>query len=56
MIASIMYKVCDCIYQVLQPIYMSPPPVRKIGNKLNADLIRNGTFPTVLAHLMGNIS
>ena len=31
-------------------------PVRKIGNKLNTDLIRNGTSPTVLAHWMGNIS
>ena len=32
------------------------PPVRKIGNKLNTDLLWNGTFPTVLAHWMGNIS
>ena len=24
-IASIVYEVCDSIYQVLQPIYMTPP-------------------------------
>ena len=44
-IPQIVYDVCDSIYQVLQPIYMQPPR-EDDWNKLNTDLIQNGTSQT----------
>ena len=51
-IASIVYEVCDSIYQVLQPIYMTPPTEEDW--KQNTDSILNGTSLTALVLWMGN--
>ena len=51
-IASIVYEVCDCIYQVLQPIYMRPPSEedwKQIEHRFNM----KWNFPNCIGSLDG---
>ena len=51
-IASIVYEVCDCIYQVLQPIFMSPPSEedwKQIEHRFNT----KWNFPNCIGSLDG---
>ena len=52
-ITFIVYQVCDCIYQVLQPIYMSPPPSEEDWKQIEHRFNTKWNFPKCIGSLDG---